>query len=181
MLFIWYLRKVKYCWVPISLIVVKILAVRCTSVKDFMLLWSVLYGCRFTLILCCQVLKKLVCFLAVILSETWFHFLALTLYPSLFCHLHRCPDLSLNLSIVFDSFWLASLFLQVSSLFTKIKDHRQNPGLPLPTLLAKKFSCSALLVRKFNCCVSYCLVEVGDHGVQISIFIYQQEVQIYHL
>ena len=40
--------------------------------------------------------------------------------------------------------------------------HRGNPGLPLPTLLAKKCSC----------CVSYCLVEVGDHGVQISIFIY---------
>ena len=34
---------------------------------------------------------------------------------------------------------------------------------PLPTLLAKKFSC----------CVSYRLVEVGDHGVQISIFISQ--------
>ena len=37
-------------------------------------------------------------------------------------------------------------------------------GLPLPALLAKKFSC----------CVSYCLVEVGGHGVQISIFIYQR-------
>ena len=40
---------------------------------------------------------------------------------------------------------------------------RSNPRLPLPALLAKKFSC----------CVSYCLAEVGDHGVQISIFIYQ--------
>ena len=89
--------------------------------------------------------------------------MALTLYPSLFCHLHLCPDLSFNLSIVFGSFWLTSLFLQVSSLVTKIKDLRGNPGLHLPALLAKKFSC----------CVSYCLVEVGDHGVQISIFIYQ--------
>ena len=61
--------------------------------------------------------------------------------------------------MVFGSFWLASLFLQVSSLVTKIKDLRGNPGLPLPALLAKKFSC----------CVSYCLVE----GVQISIFINQ--------
>ena len=33
-----------------------------------------------------------------------------------------------------------------------------NPGLPLPALLAKKFSC----------CVSYCLVEVGDHGASSS-------------
>ena len=49
-----------------------------------------------------------------------FHFLILTLYPSLFCHLHLCPDLSFNLSIVFGSFWLASIFLQVSSLVTKI-------------------------------------------------------------
>ena len=46
---------------------------------------------------------------------------------------------------------------------TKIKDLRGNPGLPLPALFAKKLSC----------CVSYCLVEVGDHGIQISIFIYQ--------
>ena len=43
-------------------------------------------------------------------------------------------------------------------MITKIKDLRGNPGLPLPALLAKKFSC----------CVSYCLVEVGDHGVQIK-------------
>ena len=35
---------------------------------------------------------------------------------------------------------------------TKIKDLRGNQRLPLPALLAKKFSC----------CVSYCLVEVGD-------------------
>ena len=49
-------------------------------------------------------------FFAVILSETCLYFLALTLYPSLFCHLHLCPDLSFNLSIVFVSFWLASLF-----------------------------------------------------------------------
>ena len=36
---------------------------------------------------------------------------------------------------------------------TKIKDLRGNPGLPLPALLAKKFS----------------LVEVGDYGVQINV------------
>ena len=136
-------------------------------VKDFISLCEtlprlVLYGCSFTLFLCCQVLDWLVCFLAVILSEACFQFLALTLYPSLFCHLDPCPDLSFNLSIFFGS-WLASLFLQVSSLVTKIKDLMGNPGLPLPALLAKKFSY----------CVSYCLVEVGDHGVQISIFIYQ--------
>ena len=40
------------------------------------------------------------CFLAVILSEACFYFLALILYPSLFCHLHLCPDLSFNLTIV---------------------------------------------------------------------------------
>ena len=39
-------------------------------------------------------------------SEACFYFLALTLYPSLFCHLHLCPDLSFNLPIVFGSFLL---------------------------------------------------------------------------
>ena len=141
-------------------------AVLCPLVKDFIFLCEtlprlVLYGCSFTLFLCCQVLDWLVCFLAVILSEACFHFLALTLYPCLFCHLYLWPDRSFNLSIVFGSFWLASLFLQVSSLVTKIKDLRGNPGLSLPALVAKKFSC----------CVSYRLV--GNHGVQISIFIYQ--------
>ena len=85
-------------------------------------------------------------------------FLALIMYPSIFCHLHLCPDLSFNLSIVFGSFWFASLFLQVSSSATKIKDLSGNPGIPL----------SALLAKMFGCCVSYCLVEVGDHGVQIT-------------
>ena len=74
--------------------------------------------------------------------------------------LWECPVFSFNLSIVFGSFWLASLFLQVSSLVTTI----DNPGLRIPTLLAKKFSC----------CVSYRLIEVSDHGIQISIFIYQR-------
>ena len=118
---------------------------------------------RMWVISCPLMLPLPSCFLAVILSETCFHFLTLTLYPNLFCHLHLCPDPSFNLSIVFGSFWFASLFLQVSSLVTKIKDLRGNPGLPLPALLAKKFSCF----------VSYCLVEVGDHRVQVSIFIYQ--------
>ena len=56
--------------------------------------------------------------------------------------------------------WLLLARLSFSSLVTKINDLRGNPGLPLPALLAKEFSC----------CVSYCLIEVGDHGVQISIF-----------
>ena len=99
----------------------------------------------------------------IVVNEAYFHFQALTLYSSLFCHLHLCPDLYFNISIVFGSFWLASPFLQISSLVTKVKYLRGNPGLPLPALLAKKFSC----------CVSYFLVEVGDHGVQISICIYQ--------
>ena len=111
MLFVWYLWAVKYYWVPISLIVVKVSAVLCPPVKDFILLCEtlprpVLYGCSFTLFLCCKVLDWLVCFLAVILSEACFYFLVSTLYPSLFCHLHLCPDLSFNLSIVFGSFWL---------------------------------------------------------------------------
>ena len=110
------------------------------------------------------VVGYLVCFLADFLSEACFYFLALTLFPSLVCHLHLCPDPSFNLSIVFGSFWLASLFLQVSSFVTKIKDLMGNPGFSLPALLAKKFSYY----------VRYCLVEVGDLGVQISILIYQR-------
>ena len=97
---------------------------------------------------CCRLRSG--CFLAVILSEACFYFLALTLYP--FCHHHLCPDLSFNLPIVSGFFWLATLFLQVSSLITKIKDLRRNPELPLPALLAKKFSC----------CVSYCFVSQGS-------------------
>ena len=85
----------------------------------------------------------------------------MTLYLSLFCYLHLCPDLSFNISIAFGSFLLPSHFPQVSSLVTKIKDLRGNPGLSLPTLLAKKFSF----------CFSYCLVDVvGDPGVQIRWF-----------
>ena len=71
------------------------------------------------------------CFLAVIRFGACFHFLTLTLYPSHFCHLHLCPGLSFNLSIVFGSFWLAYRFLQVSSLVTKIKDLTRKPGLYL--------------------------------------------------
>ena len=118
------------------------------------------------------------CFSVVRSLTSWFAFLllfchrhastswhALTLYPSHFCHIYLCPVLSFNHSIVFSAFWLTSLFLQVSSLVTNIKDLRGNPGLPLPALLAKTFSC----------CVSYCLVEVVtmEESVQISIFIYQ--------
>ena len=62
MLFIWYLLAVKYYWVPISLIVVKVWAVLCPPVKDFILFcetlpWLVLYGWIFTLFLCCQVTR----------------------------------------------------------------------------------------------------------------------------
>ena len=40
------------------------------------------------------------------------------------------PGLSFNLSLVFGSFWLACLFLQISYLDTKINDLRDNPELP---------------------------------------------------
>ena len=102
------------------------------------------------------------CFSVVRSSTSWYAFLLLFFlrhdstfwhWPCIqvsFCHLHLRPDLSFNLSIVFSSFWLASHFLQVSSSVTKIKDLRGNPGLPLPTLIAKKFNCS----------VCYCLVEL---------------------
>ena len=93
-------------------------------------------------------------FFAVIFYEACFHFLALTLHPSFFCHLHLCPDLSINFSIVFGSFWLASLFLQVSSLVTKIKDLRGNPRLPLPALLAKKFP-------QIRCCYWWCVLGIS--------------------
>ena len=80
-----------------------------------------------------------------------FYFLALTLYPSLFCHLHLCPDLSFNLSIVFVSFWLFFFRSRLWSQRSRISG-----------------------VTQGSAAVSYCLVEVGDHGVQISIFIYQR-------
>ena len=78
------------------------------------------------------------------------------------------PSSSLSWSFFYslDSLWLLLArisFFQISSMVTNIKDLRGNPGLPLPALLAKKFSC----------CVSYCLVDLHGHGVQISIFTYQ--------
>ena len=87
----------------------------------------------------------------VILSEACFHFLAFALYPSLFCHLHLCHGLCFHLSITFDSFWLASLFSSGLVL------SRHNPE----------------LAKKFSCCITYRLVEVGDHGFHVSTFIYQ--------
>ena len=102
---------------------------------------------------CCQVLDQLVCFLVVNFSEACLHFLALTFYPGLNCHLPLCQDLSSDFSIVV-----------VSSMNIMIMDLRGNPGLPPPTLFAKEFSCF----------VSYRLVEVGDHGVQLNIFLYQR-------
>ena len=65
------------------------------------------------------------------------------------------------------SLWLLLARLSFSSALVfghKDQGSQGNPGLPLPVLLAKKF----------RCCVSYCLVKVGDHGVQISIFISQR-------
>ena len=142
MLFIWYLWAVKYYWVPISLIVVMVWAVLCPPVKDFILLCEtlprlVLYSCSFTLFLRCQVLEYLVCYSFWGMLPLLGTDLALTLHPSLFCHFHLCPDLSFNLSIVFGSFWSASHFVPVSSLITKIKDLRGNPGLPLPACLLR--------------------------------------------
>ena len=91
--------------------------------------------------------RSLVCFLAVILSEACLHVLALTLYPSLFCHLHLCTDLSFNLLRVFGPFWLTSLLLQVSAMVTKIKDLkdlRGNPWLPLPRFLPRRLAAASV-------------------------------------
>ena len=73
-------------------------------------------SCMVVVLTCFSVVRSLTSWYAFFLSEACFYFLALTLYPSLFCHLHLCPDLSFNLSVVFGYFCLASLFLQVSSL-----------------------------------------------------------------
>ena len=119
MLFVWYLWLVKYCWVHINLIVVKVWAVLFPPAKDFILCETlprlILYGCRFTLFLCCQFIEKLVAFFAVFLSQACFHFLALTLYPSLICYLHSRLDLPFNLFVVSGSFWPPSLFLHIFS------------------------------------------------------------------
>ena len=71
----------------------------------------VLYDCRFPLLLCCQVLDYLVCFLAVILSEACFHFLTFTLYPCLL------PSSSLSWSFFesVDSLWLLLALRSFSS------------------------------------------------------------------
>ena len=97
MLFIWYLWSVKYYWVPISLIVVKVWAVLCPPVKDFILL--------------CETLP-----LVFLLSGPWLTGMLSCCYSFWGMLLLLCPDLSFNLSVDFGSFWLASLFLQVSSL-----------------------------------------------------------------
>ena len=82
-------------------------------------------------------------FLPFFLSEACFHFLALTLYPSLFCHLHICPDLSFDLSVVFGSFSLASFFLQVLSMVTRSRISGVTQGFLLPSSAA--VSVTALL------------------------------------
>ena len=76
--------------------------------------------------LSCQVLDKLVFFLAVILSEAYFHCLTQTLYRGLFCHFHLCPYIAFDISLTTGSFKLATLFLQVSSLVKTIKGLRDN-------------------------------------------------------
>ena len=91
-----------------------------------------------------------------------FHFLVLTLYPGLFCYLNFCHGLSFYLSIIFVSFKLSFIFLEVLSLVTKIK-----------TLMGKKVvHLPALFSEKCGLCVSCRLAEVGDHAVQISVFIF---------
>ena len=97
------------------------------------------------------------------------------------------PFVSLSWSFFWSLFSLWPLLARLASSSAaglvfgkKIKELSGNPVIPLPVLLAKKFSC----------CATYCLVEVGDHGVQISNFVYQDqhlrlpawwELQIYHL
>ena len=76
MLFIWYLWVVKYYWVPISLIVVKVWAIPCPPVKDFIFLCEtlprlVLYRCSLTLFL------DLPCFSVVRSLTSWYAFLLL--------------------------------------------------------------------------------------------------------
>ena len=68
-----------------------------------------------------------------------------TVYPGFFCHSHLCIDLSFDLYVIFGSFSLASLVLQISSLATKIKDLFGNPWLPLGV-----FTVSAIAVLKWE-------------------------------
>ena len=133
MFFTWYLWAV-ILLVPVSLIVAKVWAVlsplnllriSCSSVRHFPDLPYMVKIYPISLLSGPWLAGMLS---AVFLSEAYFHFLALTLYPNLFCHLHLCPDLSFYFCIVFRSFWLASLSLQVSSLVT-IKDLRVTPRL----------------------------------------------------
>ena len=167
MLLIWYLSAVMYHWVPISLVVVKVWAVRCPSDKDSLLLcetipWLILLWIYPFF----SVARSLISWYALSCCYSFWQMLPLpgTLFPGLFWHLHLCHGLSLDLSIIFVSFKLAFLFFKVSSLATKIKPLRGNAGIHLPTLCSEKFSR----------CVSCRLTEVGAHEVQISIFIYHR-------
>ena len=120
MLFIRYLWAVKYYWVPISLIVVKVWAVLCPPARYLIplcetLLRLVLYGCRFILLL------WLVWFLLLFFlrhSSTSWNWPCIQVSFAIFISVL----IFLLISLVFGSFWLASLFLQVSSLVTQIKD-----------------------------------------------------------
>ena len=92
-----------------------------------------------------------------------FHYLTLTLCRGQFCHLHLCPDLSFGIAIIF-GFFKVSFFFSSGLLFC-YKD-QGSQGLPLSPLFAKKLM--------INRCVNYRLVEVNDHGVQSSFFIFQR-------
>ena len=101
-------------------------------------------------------------FLAITFSKAYFHFLALALYPSLFCYLHLSSDL-FYLSIVF-GFSFSSCLVFGHKYGHKYQGSQGHHGLPLPTSLAKEFSCY----------VRFCLVEVSKYKVMIRSFIYQR-------
>ena len=170
MLLIWYLWADMYNWIPISLVVVKVWTVRCPSVKGFLLLcWDNSLTCLILLLIYPFFLLPGpwlagMLYLAAILSERCFHFLVLTRYPGCFCHLHLCHGLSFDLSIMFVSFKLAFLFLDVLSAATKISNLRVKTVIHFPALFSETFSWY----------VGCCLAEVGTYEVQTSIFIYHR-------
>ena len=93
------------------------------------------------IVLFCSVSHSHILDFAIIPSEAWFHFLSLTSYRELICHLHLCVYLSFVLFVIFGSVKLASLFHHVSSLVTKVKSFRVCQRLSLPMLVSDNFSC----------------------------------------
>ena len=91
---------------------------------------------RLTILLCCQDFSQLECFHTVVLAETCYMYSS-CYSPSnqaSFWHPHVCPDISLDLPIIFGSFKLAPLFIQISSVVTKM-GLKGNQMLPFSTLL----------------------------------------------